>query len=122
MLRPLAMKEKISFEYRNISLGILEKSSNGYVYNSNIPNEQKVRESKVFPQSDYSLWNSFQKTSKELFQDIQDVLESFSREDIAQRAGIKNQDSTWEKLVKISKLKTLTPNFYLKELKEQQEE
>ncbi|MCL2072657.1 MAG: hypothetical protein FWH18_01950 [Marinilabiliaceae bacterium] len=94
----------------------MEKTENGYIYNSDIANEQYLLDKHILTRSDYGLWNSINKKSKTLFPDFEDIIMSCSRSDILYRANICSSDSKWDKLVKLSALKWFTPNAYVNQI------
>ena len=113
---------KIGLYYRGCQFGFLEKTENGYSYTSNIRTEERYRPSQVFPQADYSLWGSFKRGSKTLFAEFKYILYSCCRrEDIVGRARIEQNDSDWEKLVKLSKLDWFTPSFNVQQINEDEQ-
>jgi len=107
--------KKVGYFYCKTPLGILERTENGYVYNSNISNEQSLKDEQILTSSEYDLWNSLNRESPELFPDIVKVIEAFSREDILKRAKVTSCDSIWEKLVKIAQLKVFPTGFNLQQ-------
>ena len=94
-------------------MGELEQTEKGYVYNSNIENEQMLINSKLLAHSMYSLWYSYNRVSKELFIDFQRILSKAKRRDIVERAEITSTDTDWEKLVKLSELMYYPSGFYV---------
>ena len=112
---------KICYCYRRKQLGVLEKIEDGYVYNSDIANEQYFRDKMMLVPREYGLWNSVNRKSKTLFPEMMDVVHSCSREDIVRRAQINHEDTPWERLVKLSSLKWLTQGFYVQQLLEDEE-
>jgi len=109
--------KKLVYYYRDVPLGVLEKTEKRYVYTSNIANEQKLRDN-IAVRANYELWGSFKRESSELFPEMARLLEKFSRQDIQERAGIKPEDSVWEKLVKISQLNVYPAGFYVQPIGE----
>ena len=105
---------KIKYYFCTTELGVLEKTDdNKYVYNSNIPNEQKLSNNSEFKISGYSLAGSTNKESAYLFGEFQQLIHDYSKYDLIRKsAKIKVKDSAWEKLVKYSKLKYFTPGLY----------
>ena len=89
----------IKLFYCSTLLGYLEKTENEYVYTSNIPNEQMLKEKRTLTESEYGLWNSFKRESQKLFPDFEDLLKQWSRADILKRANITPEDSEWENLL-----------------------
>ena len=104
---------KIGYYYRSILLGVLEKTENGFIYTSNIANEQYSVDKGILTFSEYGLWNSYKRESKTLFSDFVDLLKSCSRIDILETAKISSTDSRWEILAKLSRLEWGTSSFYV---------
>jgi len=107
---------KLTLFYCDLQMGVLEKTEKGYVYNSNIENEERMIdliESKLLPDSVYSLWYSYNRVSKELFIEFQRIVSKAKRRDIVERAEITSNDTLWEKLVKLSELRYYPTGFYV---------
>jgi len=102
---------RITLCFRDLSLGILERTPSGYRYTSNIDNEQAARE--LLMAYDYTLWGAVGRESKALFPEFEHILRACRREDIVEIAGITERDTMWERLVKLSQLQWGTPNFYV---------
>jgi hypothetical protein len=102
---------KISLCFRQLQIGVLERTSDGYSYTSNRANEQEIRE--LLGTFEYKLWDSKNRLSKILFPEFERILKSCSREDIVKRARLNTDDTKWNKLVKLSRLNWLTPNLYV---------
>jgi len=104
---------KLKYFYCTHELGILEKVEDGYRYTSNVSNEQMMLQRRLYFRCEYDLWDSNKRTSEELFPAFQKIVADANREDIVKRAGITPDDSDWEKLVKLSKLKYFPSGFYV---------
>ena len=113
---------KLTFFYCDTPLGFLEKTENGYSYTSYIENEQMLKDKQFLFDFEYDLWYSSNRNSRELFTDIENFLEDFSRADIQERAEINPQDSVWEKLIKFASLNIFPSGFYLQQTKNIEEE
>ena len=117
--------EKVSLYYCTTPLGVLVKTYRGYSYTSDVRNEQKLKEEYLLCDSNYTLFDSDKRESKELFPEFKSLIPSLepdetdeyerlrcpdstcsSREALIKRAGICAGDSEWEKLVKLSKRPT----------------
>lgn len=105
---------KLILFYCTTPLGVLEKSNNGYVYTSNIKNEQRLSEEHLLISSDYNLYNSFKRESRKLFPEFERFIEQ-TRKDILERAGILPEDSQWDILVKLSQRPTFPSGFYVQQ-------
>ena len=107
---------KLSLYYANTKLGDLEKTENGYIYSSNISNEEELKINGVITNSEYSLWYSSKREEKTLFPEFERILEKCSkREDILQLAEIDPNDSEWEQLVKLSGLNWFQSSLCLRQ-------
>ena len=108
---------RIGYYYRGYLLGALEKTENGYIYNSDIANEQYLLDKHILTRSEYGLWNSINKESQTLFPEFEYIIMSCSRRrDILDRANICSTDSKWDKLVKLSARNWNTPNAYVNQI------
>ena len=105
---------KLSYFFCDTPLGVLRKTKSGYSYTSNIENEQALRMTYRLTESEYTLWNSYQRESNALFPDILEVLRKCLRKDLLIMADVSPQDTEWEILVKVSSLPAFTSGFYLK--------
>ena len=108
--------------YCTYEMGILEKVENGYKYMSNVENEQMLLDKGLLAYYEYNLWFSYNRESKVLFADFKKFLAEVKRKDILERAGITPEDSKWETLVKLSKLKWFPSGFYVQMLEEAKNE
>ena len=125
---------KIYYYYGTTVLGFVEKTENGYMYTSNIPNEQKLKSKWLITESDYKLFDSFERESEELFPEFKKLIPGddpdeydpmtyyqnayYSRRirpDIIDRAKINFGNSEWEMLVKMSKLNWFPSGFYVQD-------
>ena len=111
---------KLTLYFRRVPLGFLERTEGGYQYTSYIDNEQIL--SDLLFASDYTLFGSYQREKKELSPEFTEILTRCSRKDIRESAGIDDRDSMWEQLVKLSRLSFLTPNFYVQQTSDIEEE
>ena len=117
---PEELNMKICYYYYDKRLGVLEKTKDGYVYNSDIANEQYFRDKMMLKYSDrkYGLWHSTNRKSKMLFPEMMNVIRSCRRADIVERAQINPKDSLWDRLVKLSKLNWFPKGFYVQQFSE----
>ena len=101
--------------YKNLQLGQLtyDDSTKEFVYNSKVKNEQKAKE-KYHKMEFYFLYDSVNRRQKELFEDFSIFASNFNRPDIIEMAQLKETDSVYEKLEKISTLSFLENDFYIK--------
>jgi len=113
---------KLTYYYCSIPFGVLEKTKSGYSYTSYTANEQILLTQGLLDYSEYGLWNSSKRESKTLFPDMVQVITECSRRDILERAGIRPQDSRWEKLVKLARLKFFPRGFYVQPTGDMEEE
>jgi hypothetical protein len=111
---------RLTLFYRRVPLGVLEKNENGYAYTSYIENEETTRG--FLHDYQYGLRGSFKRESRKPFPVFEEILENCSRKDIQERANINPKDSKWEKLVKYSQLNWFTPNFYVQQTGDTEEE
>ena len=119
---------KLYFYYRFTVLGYVEKTDAGYLYTSNIRNEQKLKDSMHLRENNYNLFDSCKRESEVLFTEFKRIIpykeldvngqlvpfrEGGCRRGcrIKDAAGIDEEDSDWEKLVKISKIKPCPSGF-----------
>lgn len=104
----------IKYFFRDIELGVLsfDDKTKEFVYNSNIENEQKAK--KYGAMFFYSLYNSIDRRQKSIFSEFSIFTMCLSRDDIVKDAGLKKEDSLFEKLEKLSKLKINNDEFYIK--------
>ena len=112
---------KICYMYGKKKLGVLEKTEDGYVYNSDLANEQYFRDRMILTYSckSYSLWHSANRKSRALFPEMMNVVRSCWRADILEHAKINPNDTPWERLVKLSQLKWYPNNhFYVQQFVE----
>jgi hypothetical protein len=113
---------KLTLLYRRIPLGVLEHNENGYAYTSYIENEQ-IAAGNLLLGPEYGLCGSFKRGSRKLFPVFEGILTKCSkREDILRRANIAPKESRWEKLVKLSQLQWFTPNYYVQQTGDTEEE
>jgi len=102
--------------FANACLGVLKKTTDGYVYNSKTANECHLMEYRNLEYM-YKLANSIERKSEHLFPEFIEMVREL-RKDILESAGIKSQDSYWTKLVKLSRLKWYPgAYFYVKQHK-----
>lgn len=95
---------KIELYQYNCCIGVLSYENGMYVYNSN-PQQEQLCKKKSFGCVDYTLWGSVNKQSKTLFPEFARwVSIAQNRKDIAQMAGIQEEDSPWEMLLKLGSL------------------
>jgi len=94
-------------------MGVLERTERGYMFSSNLENEQKIKDVGILTSHDYSLWHSIKRENKKLFPEFVQIINNCRRADIIKAASITPQDSMWDKLVKLSRLSWYTPNFYV---------
>ena len=124
---------KIFYYYGSTVLGFVEKTENGFMYTSNIPNEQKLRSERLITESDYKLFDSFERESEELFSEFKQLIPGNDpdeydpttywqnpynrrvRPDTIDRAKINFGDSEWEMLTKMSKLNWFPSGFYVQD-------
>ncbi len=107
---------KLTYNYRNLELGVLEFIDNNFVYNSNLNNEKKIKE-KTLGLLDYHLYNSINKKSKEIFLDFKMWIDN-SRNDLTKVCNFTKKDSDWDKLIKIAKTNFCMGDFTLKIINE----
>ena len=105
---------RIYYYYCSTVLGFVEKTEDGYMYTSNIPNERELKKNLLITESRYTLFDSFERESKELFPEFKEFCRSM-RDDILCRAKINSGDSEWDMLVKLSKLKWYPSGFYVQD-------
>jgi len=110
---------KISLFYCGMELGWLEKTEKGFSYTSNIEVEQEIREERIRIETQYKLWSSIEREEKNLFLEFEHILMACRRSDIVQDAGIDSNDSRWDKLVKLSKLRWFPQGFYVQQCKQE---
>ena len=77
----------VTLYYGTTRLGVLTKTDSGYSYSSNSRNEDKLRVNLILSEYDYSLWNSFERKSDELFPEFEVFLKECSaRSDILKKS------------------------------------
>ena len=105
--------EQLRLWYCSRQMGMLERTKQGYKYTSNTESEQQLLRQGALDRSEYDLWGSKERESKALFEDFEKILEETSRKDILERAGINSNDSQWDRLVKLARLKYFPRGFYV---------
>jgi hypothetical protein len=103
---------ELSYCFCGVQLGVLTRTAKGYAYTSNLANEEKLRDHTVV-RGNYNLWWSLKRESRVHFPEMEIFLTQCLRQDIQERAGISQQDSRWDKLVKLSRLHWYPAGFYL---------
>lgn len=102
---------QLHYYFCDVPLGVLTKTEKGFADTSNIANEQKLRDH-IVVSCEYNLWGCLNRESRELFPEMERFLIKCSRKDIQEMAGISPQDSKWDKLVKLSRLRFYPSGFY----------